>query len=236
LPLSISYRCAQEIVQYARQWVDHIQAAPGAPVGEVINKGYEFKVTDFQPDDLIVCRTARPLVTLAFKMYRQGIPCQILGRDIAQSLKVLVTKMRANDVDTLLTRLEAWCQREVEKAMAQMKSAKVDNIYDKHDILVFLVDGLPEDSRTVQTLLDTIARLFEGNRGVKLATGHKSKGLEARRVWWLNRSQCPSKWARQPWQQEQEQNICYVIATAQRRLCSSLKSRKSGARKPARPG
>jgi len=44
-------------------------------------------------------------------------------------------------------------------------------------------------------------------------TIHKAKGLEANRVFWLDRSQCPAKWARQPWQQQQEVNLCYVAAT-----------------------
>jgi len=48
---------------------------------------------------------------------------------------------------------------------------------------------------------------------VTLATIHKSKGLEADRVWWLNASACPASWARQPWQKQQERNLCYVAAT-----------------------
>lgn len=213
LPLSVSYRCATSIVEYARQWVDHIQAAPGAPEGEVVNLGENYKLDQFSPDDLIVCRTTRPLVTLAFRMYRAGIPCRILGKDIAATLRVLVQKMKAPDIDTMMARLEAWKVREVEKAMAKMKSAKVDNVYDKFDTIAFLVDGLTEDNRTVAALLDIMGRLFEGTRGVTLCTGHKSKGLEAARVWWLNRSQCPGKWVRQEWQMEQELNLCYVIAT-----------------------
>jgi ATP-dependent exoDNAse (exonuclease V) beta subunit len=33
-------------------------------------------------------------------------------------------------------------------------------------------------------------------------------------VFWLDRAgTCPSKWARQAWQAEQENNLCYVAAT-----------------------
>lgn len=56
------------------------------------------------------------------------------------------------------------------------------------------------------TLLQTV-------KAITLSTIHKSKGLEARRVWWLNSSRCPAPWAKRPWQQQQEINLCYVAAT-----------------------
>ena len=67
-------------------------------------------------------------------------------------------------------------------------------------------------------LIRTIERLFEDKRGVTtLATIHKAKGLEANTVYWLNSSQCPSKYARQDWQKQQEANLCYVAATRAKR-------------------
>ena len=41
----------------------------------------------------------------------------------------------------------------------------------------------------------------------------EAKGLEADTVYWLGRSKCPSKWARQEWQKQQEANLCYVATT-----------------------
>ncbi len=47
-----------------------------------------------------------------------------------------------------------------------------------------------------------------------LSSIHKAKGREWERVFWLDRAgTCPSKWARQAWQQEQERNLMYVCAT-----------------------
>jgi superfamily I DNA/RNA helicase len=47
-----------------------------------------------------------------------------------------------------------------------------------------------------------------------LSTIHKAKGREWERVFWLDRiGTCPSKWARQAWQQDQEKNLMYVAAT-----------------------
>jgi DNA helicase-2/ATP-dependent DNA helicase PcrA len=61
----------------------------------------------------------------------------------------------------------------------------------------------------------TIKKAFTYVKGdaVVLATIHKSKGLEAPRVFWLGRAECPAKWAKQDWQKEQERNLCYVATT-----------------------
>lgn len=216
LPLSVSYRCPTSVVNYAKQWVDHIQAAPGAPEGLVINHGPEYKLTDFQPDDLVVCRTTKPLISLGYRLLKARIPAQIMGREIGQGLKLLITKMKTPNVDTMLEGLEKWEVREVEKATAKGLDSKVESIHDKADAIRFIAEDLDGEERTVPVLLAIIDQLFsEGMNKVTLATIHKSKGLEANRVWWFNRSACPAKWARKDWQQ-QEMNLCYVATTRAR--------------------
>ena len=91
--------------------------------------------------------------------------------------------------------------------------AVIAAIADKADCIRVLVESLPENARTVPELTRTIDTMFSAEGGVTLASIHKSKGLEAGTVWWLNRSACPSKWAKQAWQQQQEGNLCYVAAT-----------------------
>lgn len=214
LPLTVSYRCPTAVVEYAQQWVSHIEAAPGAKEGAVKKLGTKWDHTNFVADDLVVCRTTAPLVSLAFKLLRNRVPAFIMGREIGQGMKSLINKMRANNIEELETRLQEYTEREVEKAMVKKQETKVEAIQDKTDAILMLAHSLPEDNRTIVELLHVIDSLFADGVGkVKLATGHKSKGLEAKRVYWLNASQCPSKWARQPWQQQQEVNICYVIAT-----------------------
>jgi DNA helicase-2/ATP-dependent DNA helicase PcrA len=236
LPLTISYRCATEVVKAARQYVDHIEAAPGAPAGRVILvpslgavvaataalcAGTSKEATPENPDeraftprDLVVCRTTKPLVELAFKLMRNKVPVKILGREIGQGLKTLIGKMRANDVDELIVKLEAWTVREVDKAIAKQLDNKVDQIQDKCDAILCLIEELHEDQRSIPALLEAIESLFNvNNSALTLCSIHKAKGLEADRVWWLNSSLCPSKWAKQPWQKQQELNLCYVATT-----------------------
>lgn len=214
LPLTVSYRCASSIISAARQYVDHIEAAPGAPEGQVLDLGTEWDHKVFSPEDLVVCRNTKPLIALAYRMLRAKVPVTVLGREIGQGLKALIAKMKVTDVDALILKLEAWAMREIDKAITKQLDAKVEAIQDKADAILCLIDGLDEDNRTIDALLSIIDQLFANvNGATKLATIHKAKGLEADKVFWLNSSQCPAKWAKQPWQKQQELNLCYVATT-----------------------
>lgn len=214
LPLTISYRCPLSVVKYAQQWMPEIEARPDAPDGEVVDLQYDWKRSDFKEGDLIVCRTSRQLVTLGFRMIRDHIPVSIMGREIGEGLKALIKKMNAYSVDELEQRIEAWKNREVQAAIKAEDEMKAESIYDKAEAITSIVQGLPEDRRNMETVFATLDYLFHQRpEGIVLATIHKSKGLEANRVFWLNRSQCPARWAKKPWQKQQEVNLMYVAAT-----------------------
>lgn len=214
LPLTVSYRCATSIVDHARTWVSHITAAPGAQAGSVRGLGASWNLDVFAAEDLVVCRTTKPLIALGYSLLRERRPFFIMGKDIGQGLKSLVNRMKAKGIDALLERLEAYRIREVEKATAKGQDGKVEAINDKISALVMLCEGLNETARTIPELLRIIDQMFaEKNNATILATIHKSKGLEARRVFWLNASACPAQWAKQPWQHQQERNLCYVATT-----------------------
>ncbi len=233
LPLTISYRCAQSIVHAAHNYVQHIEPAPDAPIGEVVSVGAMNDVIRatgvnsteedkpaiarghvFYPKDLVVCRSTKPLVELAFKLMRVRVPVKIMGREIGQGLKSTIDRMNAANVDDLVVKLEAWAAREIDKAIAKQLDAKVDQVQDKLDAILCLIDALQEDRRTIEDLKAGIDMLFNNNeQALTLATIHKSKGMEAGRVWWLNSSKCPSRWAKKEWQQQQEINLCYVAVT-----------------------
>lgn len=214
LPLSISYRCPQAVVKYAQQWVSHIQAAPNAPEGLVQHHGDDWDPSMFLPDDLVICRKSAPLLTLAFRCIRQNIPVQILGKEIGEGLKTLIRKMNAKGLDQLTEKLQAYMMREVEKARKDDDERKIEAITDKVGCILFMIDGLKEDRRDIASLEAGIDYLFKDkSKCVTLCTLHKAKGLEAVRVFWLNRSECPATWARRPWQQVEEINLCYVAAT-----------------------
>lgn len=213
MPLTVTYRCAKSIVQFARKWVSHIEAAPGAPEGSVTTLS-KWDAGSFKVHDLVVCRTTAPVVSLAYKLLKARVPVRIQGKEIGAGLKALIKKMRATDIDGLVTRLDAYRVREVEIATAKQQDAKAEAINDKVDAVLYLVDALGEDERNLSALYAVIDTLFaDAKNTVVLSTIHRAKGLEADRVFWLNSSKCPSKWAKQDWQKQQEMNLCYVAAT-----------------------
>jgi hypothetical protein len=68
---------------------------------------------------MIVCRTTKPLVELAYKMIQaRKVAPQIIGRDIAAGLITTIDKMKAKGIDALREKLDTWCERECEKARA----------------------------------------------------------------------------------------------------------------------
>lgn len=212
LPLSISYRCARNIVIYAQKYVSHIQPAPNASEGSVTDLGTNWNLDIFRAEDLVVCRTTRPLISLAFAMLRAHKPVVVLGRDIQESLKSTVKKMRAKGIDHLEIKLQAYAEREVKKAVSKKDEQRAASLQDRIAALLVLIDGLDETDRTVPALLRVIDDLFADGVGkTTLSTIHKSKGLEANRVVWIN--PFPGSWARRGWQTEQEVNLCYVAAT-----------------------
>lgn len=213
MPLTVTYRCPTAVVEYAQNWMADIQAAPGAAEGTV-DALHDWNNKVFAEGDMVVCRTTRPLISLAYSLIRDRIPAHVMGREIGQGLVKLVNKMKAKGIDALVSKLAAYTSREAEKAIAKGQDGKAETIRDKSACIMVMVESLSENDRTIPALLRSIESLFsDANGGVTLATIHKSKGLEANRVFWLNRSKCPSMWARQEWQQDQEANLCYVATT-----------------------
>ena len=216
LPLTVSYRCPTSVIEHARKWVSHIEAAPNAQAGSVQVKE-DWSPADFRVNDLVVSRTVKPMIELAYRCIQSRVPVQVMGRDIGQGLKSLIKKMNTTGIDRLIAKLNEYTKREVEKAIAKRKESLAESIQDKTDSVLFLIGTLGENERTVPALERLIDSLFDSKvESVKLSTIHKAKGLEAKRVWWLNHESSQRKmafWARQEWQKQSERNLCYVAVT-----------------------
>jgi len=213
LPLTVSYRCATAIVEYASQF-GVIEAAPNAAEGYVRHLRRGDKYIDLmQPTNLVICRLTKPLIELAYDLMMARKPAYMMGREIGEGLVNLIKKQQAKGVDQLIVKLEASTSREVERAKAKGDDAKAERAEDRRDCILSLINTLDENGRTIPELIRIIENLFRNKAdAVVLATVHKAKGLESDRVFWLNYDYV-SKWARQPWQKQQEVNLQYVAAT-----------------------
>jgi superfamily I DNA/RNA helicase len=186
LKLTVTFRCARKIVELAREIVPDFEAAPGAPEGIV----REIEVDRMAPDagDFIISRTNAPLVSLFFKLVKDGRRVAIQGRDIGARLRTIVQKAdrgpTRGSVSAMLENVDKWRDKEIARLVKLERDT--DNVRDA----AACVWALADEASTVNDVYQRIDKLFEDNPAgdkskIILTSGHRSKGLERDRVWLL---------------------------------------------------
>lgn len=214
LPLSVSFRCAKEIVKAAKILVPDIEHHDDSPDGSV-SVLHEYGPEDFCSSDAILCRNTAPLVSMAFGLLKRNVGCKIKGREIGKGLVTLIEKMKVNDLDLLDEKLTAYKDKEVRKALRRGNTAQADAIEDKIECINVFIEQLDANEQNVSSLIRRIENLFADSVSglLTLCTVHKSKGLEWPTVFILDKHLMPSKYAKQDWQLKQEYNLIYVATT-----------------------
>lgn len=224
LPLTVTYRCPKSVVAYAKTWVNHIEAADTAPEGSVLNSTHDQLANIAKVGDAILCRFNAPLVKYVYSFIAAGVPALIEGRDIAEGLLTLARRWkRISSYSKLLEKLDVYQERESNKYRIKEQESKAAAVEDKVGCLRVIIDRTqridPDAKKIVERVCQEIEAIFAKKDGesvdktkvVLFSSIHKSKGREWKRVVWLQTG--PSGWARQAWEIEQEDNLCYVAAT-----------------------
>lgn len=222
LPLSISYRCAENIVKFAKNYVDTIEPNGDGRKGEVLHEG---KITDIQDGDMVLCRNNAPLIRLYNDLIKMGKKCYIRGKDIGMNLISMLEDVNQEELnvdlmkDGVFVRLYQHLFETRNKEMMSsgldestvMNSQKLSNKLDMIKALEVLSEGI--DSK--KELIEKIKVIFSDKalEGIALSTVHKAKGLESENVFIACASLMPNKNATQEWEKEQEHNLMYVAFT-----------------------
>lgn len=226
LPLSITFRCGKAIVRKAQKYVPDITAADTNEEGEVLH--LDGLPTDLAPGDAILCRNTAPLIERAYALMRSGRACKVEGRDVGQGFVALTKRWKVTTISALLGLLEAYERREVSKAQSKLDDSKVEAIRDQCETLREICNAVIASGKTqVSDVLAFIDNLFAdgAENCVILATYHRSKGREWDRVYlYEHDTRCPSRAARQPWQQQQEANLAYVAITRAKSTLAYIKT------------
>ena len=223
LPLSISYRCGKNIVDFAKKIVPTIEAAEHAIDGQVIRNVSLDIVKD---GDMILCRNNAPLVQIYNEFLKLGKKSFIRGKDIGNNLKALVksTKQDVLNVDCnedgVFVRLydDLFVSRNklMEKfdidADTAINSPQIQNKLDMINALEILAEGINKSEEIIEKI-DEIFPKRDKKDGISLSTIHKAKGLEANNVFIACESLMPSKSAKKNWEIRQEYNLMYVAYT-----------------------
>jgi len=215
LPLSISYRCAKNIVIEAQKIFDTIQPFEGAIDG-IVRKG---DLEEAKAGDMVLCRKTAPLILAFFYLLRKGIKSTVIGKDIEVGLLDLAAKVQTTDKERTLLRIED--QKEVLRE--ELIKLKFHNplvhprylaLLDKVEVLHLII----HQSNDPGNLSATIRELFrEDKKAIRLMTIHRSKGLENDRVFIIDKfngtKTIPSPFATKDWEKVQEKNLLFVAIT-----------------------
>lgn len=222
LPLSISYRCAKNIVKFAQNIVPTIEPNNDDRDGEIV---YDVNLEDIRDGDMVICRNNAPLMEAYNEFIRNGKKCFIRGKDIGINMKKMVNatnkkELNVNlDNDGVFVRLyyDYFISRDkiINKTGLDLQTVtNMPIIANKLD-MIHALEVLSEGINTSDELIEKIKNVFSDKKhgGIALSTIHKAKGLESDNVYIACRSLMPSKSAIKKWEVEQEKNLMYVAYT-----------------------
>jgi len=219
LPLSVCYRCSTTVIARAQSIVPHIEAAPGAQVGEVYHIPEATLTGTVRTGDLVLCRLTAPLIKLCVQLIARRVPARVKGRDLARALnKVAADALGRLPYDELPMALETYFDLKCALLEKRKNSeSQIQRLGDQVDGVRACIDAFP-DARSLAELAECIDSLFsDGESPVELSTVHRAKGLEADRVFIIAPEKLPLVWKnQQPWEAEQETNLKYVAITRAR--------------------
>lgn len=217
LPLSVCYRCDRKIIEKAQLEVPQIEWREGAPDGTVNEAA---SINDVQDGDMVLCRNSAPLARLCMRYLGLGVKAYIKGRDIGSNLISMLEKTKKVRIEDAmksfsmeLSKIKSYIQTTTGCSESEaMESEAYRSYQDKMDAILILGEGL----KTVKQLSSRISAIFsdDTHRGICLSTIHKSKGLEADRVF-IVCPECllPKRCMNIEWMAEQEHNLVYVAYT-----------------------
>lgn len=221
LPLTVTRRCDRIIAEHASRIVPSFIALPEKGRGNVVyldEKQYEL----IEPQDMVICRTKAPLVSMALKLIAAGKSAVVLGIDIEGYIFSLAEGLAEEHGDKFnygdLPLLIEQKKEEIETKREKLGPIAADMQLDNYDALATIVDAAPVESLDgLQSYIKKTFSTADDGNAIICCTGHKSKGLEADRVWILKPEKMPLRYPMMhPESALQEFNLQYVAESRAR--------------------
>jgi DNA helicase II / ATP-dependent DNA helicase PcrA len=221
LPLSVCYRCPKTHIQLVNSIFTEIPiiSHTNAIDGEIKILNPSDLPQTLATGDLVICRKTAPLMKLCMELIAQGMAATVKGRDIgaqiAKELDAIVKMPGYEGYQRLASAIDLYEQMQSEKygGLKNAEQLRI-NLEDRCAAIRALYIGYP-DCGSISELKDSIEKLFSDNESpITLATCHRTKGLEADRIFLYQAEEMPLRWKSQlRWQLEQEYNLLYVALT-----------------------
>jgi len=207
MPLSNCFRCPESHIRLAQMLVPRITSAAFADEGEARDSNPTELLNDARAGDMVLCRATVPLIRLATRFITRDVPVMIRGRSIGDDLESLLTQLAPDTPADLARLLDLWLADQVEKLeAADAPDFALERVRDRAvglSALAFRCD-------TIAAVRARLHALFGDDKAatrVLLSTVHRSKGLEAERVWVYEPGLMPGR------RGGQELNVLYVALT-----------------------
>lgn len=224
LPLTVTYRCGRKIVERARELVRDYEAAPNAHDGEIVaGATWDTVYSDAAPGDFVLSRNNAQVTKICLRLLRLGKPAFIRGRDIGDNLRAVIESINAETIPGLIEGLKLWTNRQIQIAAAklgpddELDERVIEGITDTSDT----IEALVQDVATIRELHSKIDSLFTNAKGgaatICCSTVHRSKGLEADRVFLLVDTL--------RYGDIEERNIAYVGITRAKKILVEVKGK-----------
>lgn len=222
MPLSICYRCPKSHVRLARMWDgNRTEWFEEKEEGDLQLLNYGALPSIVKSGDYILCRLTAPLVSLCIKLISNRINAMVLGRNIAKQITDLVSDIvRQYDWKNFGEHITSYFDERSSKWKETLKEGeanyKIQVLSDKIEAIKACYTSGRFSTGSERAFIADIESIFsDKEEGVILSTIHRTKGLEANRVFVLydhnGKPTLPFYWDKQKeWEAEQEQNIGYV--------------------------
>ena len=218
LPLNLCYRCGEDIIKLAQKYVPSIESHSCTGKGEVIYGGL---IEMLKEGDIVISRLTSPLVSLCLFLIRNRIQATVLGSNIGENLISTVRMSKKKKVDELMEHFWDKYDRLILKLVRTNKADSEEEAMELpaacilEDTIETLQAIASDHIKTTSSLSSEIRRIFsEEEAPITLMTAHRSKGLEADRVFILDwEEHFPHPMAKTPDEKKQEANLQYVAIT-----------------------
>ena len=206
LPLSTSFRCPEEIVK-AVWW--RVPEFRWIKRGGLHAQLRNMRPENFVEGSAIICRNNAPLLRAAFRFISAGRSVSIAGSDIGPRIVRVLRKMGDDNItrEELKHRIDDWLTRKLERT---------NNEASTRDMAACL-QVFADYGENLGQAIGYADYIFKQEGALRLTTGHKAKGLEWEVVYHLDPWLCSDE--------EQDQNLKYVITTRAMRECYEIDSR-----------
>ena len=210
LPLSVTYRCSKKVTEEANKIFGGLEPFESNQIGDV-RWGNLGEVED---GDFVICRNNMPLVEAWINIIKQGKKASIMGKDFGQNLISILNKLSKYD-DYKFGTKELLRLKEEKLKESGTPNPKGTSNYGQLVEKLAIIEMLIKEFGSYEKLETKISEIFRDDSvgGITLCTGHKSKGLEADRVFFYQPELIPSKYAETELELYQEKCLRYVITT-----------------------